>query len=219
MYLQGDPNASIPTVEPIVMRPMFAVGATRGIFSALVLICPWQTFVPQMSIVFVSKASIETGTVQSYNLRKRIEAVKNCRNIGKKDMKHNEVMPKMKVDPETYVSNLINFYDERADAKGCKYRSSKQMAWHAKRTLPQNCRWRSLTMSIEGFKDGSSVRICMHCKTRAASFACWGKPGMFLRHVDQPHQLIDYSCSELKNPSLLVPEFTCVIAISMSVGK
>lgn len=85
-YMQmGDPNASIPTVEPIAMRPMFA------------------TFVPQTSITFVSKASVDTGTVQTYGLRKRIEAVKNCRNICKKDMKYNGSMPKMKVDPETYV--------------------------------------------------------------------------------------------------------------------
>ncbi|KAL9066745.1 MAG: hypothetical protein Q9161_007334 [Pseudevernia consocians] len=81
----GDPNASIPTVEPIVMRPMFG------------------TFVPQTSITFVSKASVDTGTVQTYKLRKRIEVIKNCRNIGKRDMKYNMSMPKMKVDPETYV--------------------------------------------------------------------------------------------------------------------
>lgn len=81
----GDPNASIPTVEPVVMRPMFA------------------PFVPPTSITFVSKASIESGVVKSYNLRKRVEAVKNCRNIGKKDMKYNESMPKMKVDPERYT--------------------------------------------------------------------------------------------------------------------
>jgi urease len=81
----GDPNASIPTVEPVVMRPMFA------------------PFVPPTSITFVSKASIESGVVESYNLRKRVEAVKNCRNIGKKDMKYNDSMPKMKVDPETYI--------------------------------------------------------------------------------------------------------------------
>lgn len=90
----GDPNASIPTVEPIVMRPMFA------------------TFVPQTSITFVSKASVDTGTVQTYKLRKRIEIVKNCRNIGKKDMKFNDYMPKMKVDPETYVVE--------ADGVACK---------------------------------------------------------------------------------------------------
>ena len=100
----------------------------------------------------MSKASIDTGTVQTYKLRKRIEAVKNCRNIGKKDMKYNGLMPKMKVDPETYVSNLVTFHGERADVKGCKSRSSKQMEWCVKRTLPQNCRWRRRTMSIEGVK-------------------------------------------------------------------
>uniref|UniRef100_A0A093V0S6 Urease n=1 Tax=Talaromyces marneffei PM1 TaxID=1077442 RepID=A0A093V0S6_TALMA len=80
----GDPNASIPTVEPVIMRPQFG------------------TFVPSTSIMFVSQASISQGVVQSYNLRKRIEPVRNCRNIGKKDMKFNDVMPKMKVDPERY---------------------------------------------------------------------------------------------------------------------
>lgn len=62
-----------------------------------------QTFVPQTSVTFVCKASVETGTIATYNLRKRIEVVKGCRNIGKKDMKYNDSMPKMKVDPETYV--------------------------------------------------------------------------------------------------------------------
>jgi len=58
--------------------------------------------VPQTSILFVSESSITSGTIASYNLKKRIEAVKNCRKIGKKDMKFNDVMPKMKVDPENY---------------------------------------------------------------------------------------------------------------------
>ena len=64
----------------------------------------FQTFVPSTSITFVSKASVESGIIASYSLRKRVEVVKNCRNIGKKNMKFNDVMPKMKVDPETYVS-------------------------------------------------------------------------------------------------------------------
>lgn len=55
------------------------------------------------SIMFVSQASIDEGVVQTYGLRKRIEAVKGCRTVGKKDMKFNDVMPKMKVDPESYV--------------------------------------------------------------------------------------------------------------------
>lgn len=53
--------------------------------------------------MFVSQASITHGVIETYNLRKRIEAVRNCRNIGKKDMKYNDIMPKMKVDPERYV--------------------------------------------------------------------------------------------------------------------
>jgi urease len=64
--------------------------------------------VPSTSVTFVSKASIDSGRIQSYNLRKRIEAVKNCRNITKKDMKYNDAMPKMKVDPERYVSKIAS---------------------------------------------------------------------------------------------------------------
>jgi len=53
-------------------------------------------------ITFVSEASIANGTIASYGLRKRIEATKGCRTVGKKDMKFNDIMPKMKVDPESY---------------------------------------------------------------------------------------------------------------------
>ncbi|KAL8972630.1 MAG: hypothetical protein Q9183_000434 [Haloplaca sp. 2 TL-2023] len=81
----GDPNASIPTVQPIIMRPMFA------------------SHNPRTSVSFVSQASITSGTIDNYGLRKRVEAVRNCRKIGKKDMKFNDSMPKMRVDPETYV--------------------------------------------------------------------------------------------------------------------
>ncbi|KAG9242787.1 hypothetical protein BJ878DRAFT_513825 [Calycina marina] len=80
----GDPNASIPTVQPIISRPMFAPQ------------------VPETSILFVSESSISSGNIASYGLKKRTEAVKNCRNIGKSDMKFNDVMPRMKVDPENY---------------------------------------------------------------------------------------------------------------------
>lgn len=83
--MKGDPNASIPTVQPVIARPMFA------------------PLVPQTSVLFVSQASIEHGVVQAYGLRKRVEPVKGCRNIGKKDMRYNDVMPKMKVDPERYT--------------------------------------------------------------------------------------------------------------------
>lgn len=58
--------------------------------------------VPETSILFVSKISIDSGAVASYGLKKKVEAVKNCRKIGKKDMKFNDTMPKMRVDPESY---------------------------------------------------------------------------------------------------------------------
>ena len=59
--------------------------------------------VPETSILFVSASSISSGAIASYNLHKRIEAVKNCRDIGKKDMRHNDAVPRMRVDPESYV--------------------------------------------------------------------------------------------------------------------
>lgn len=59
-------------------------------------------------MTFVSQASIDNGAVAEYGLKKRIEPVKNCRNVGKKDMRFNDAMPKMKVNPETYVSTMGN---------------------------------------------------------------------------------------------------------------
>ncbi|EGX95442.1 urease [Cordyceps militaris CM01] len=81
----GDPNASIPTVQPVIGRPMFA------------------SFVPAASVVFVSQASVASGAVASYGLRKRVEAVRGCRTVGKADMRFNDAMPKMRVDPESYT--------------------------------------------------------------------------------------------------------------------
>ncbi|KAL1753443.1 hypothetical protein FB107DRAFT_264313 [Schizophyllum commune] len=83
----GDANASIPTVQPYYSKPMW--GAKPG--SAAL-----------NSVSFVSSLSITSGTIASYGLNKRCEAVKNCRNIGKKDMKWNDATPKMQVDPESY---------------------------------------------------------------------------------------------------------------------
>ncbi|MBA3698264.1 MAG: urease subunit alpha [Planctomycetes bacterium] len=83
----GDPNASIPTPQPVIMRPMFAsFGKATG----------------PCSIAFVSQASLANGAAASYGLGKRLEAVKRCRGIGKKDMKLNDATPKITVDPETY---------------------------------------------------------------------------------------------------------------------
>jgi urease subunit alpha len=83
----GDPNASIPTPQPVFMRPMFgAFGSAPG----------------GNSISFVSQLCKERGVADQYGLRKRIEAVYGCRNVTKKDLKWNDATPKIEVDPETY---------------------------------------------------------------------------------------------------------------------
>jgi urease subunit alpha len=83
----GDPNASIPTPQPVLYRPMF--GAFGGATAAT-------------SITFVSQASIKAGVPQKLGLKKMLEPVKNCRRIGKKDMLHNSATPDIQVDSETY---------------------------------------------------------------------------------------------------------------------
>lgn len=84
----GDPNASIPTTEPVYMRPQF-VGVS-ALASA------------KHSYVFVSQASVDKGIVQTYGLQKNIHPVKKCRGLTKKDMKLNDSTPEIKVDPETF---------------------------------------------------------------------------------------------------------------------
>lgn len=75
--------------------------------------------VPATSVLFVSQASIDTGAVGSYGLKKRVEAVKGCRTMSKKDMKFNNTMPKMKVDPERYTVE--------ADGEVCTAEPSMQL--------------------------------------------------------------------------------------------
>jgi urease alpha subunit len=83
----GDPNASIPTPQPVFMRPMFgAFGKAAG----------------PCSISFVSKAAKSKGVARRYGLKKRVESVSGCRKIGKCDLKWNDALPKITVDPETY---------------------------------------------------------------------------------------------------------------------
>ena len=83
----GDPNASIPTPQPVFMRPMFG-GFGRAS--------------SPISIAFVSNACAVDGVADTYGLKKRIEPVRGCRNIGKQDMKLNDATPTITVDPETY---------------------------------------------------------------------------------------------------------------------
>ena len=59
--------------------------------------------VPESKVLFVSNSSIENGSIESYGLKSRISAVKGCRTVSKRDMKYNDTMPKMRVDPESYT--------------------------------------------------------------------------------------------------------------------
>ena len=83
----GDPNASIPTPQPVYMRPMF--GNYGGARTAT-------------SLSFVSQAAIDGGIPQQIGLQKKAIAVSNTRNLSKTDMKLNEALPDIEVNPETY---------------------------------------------------------------------------------------------------------------------
>jgi len=83
----GDPNASIPTPQPVHYRPMFgSFGKALG----------------PTSISFVSQASLASGAAESYGLSKRLVAVKGNRTVTKRDMVHNAYMPVMQIDAQTY---------------------------------------------------------------------------------------------------------------------
>ena len=84
----GDPNASIPTPQPVHYRPQFgALGSAlaRG------------------SLSFVSKAAQAAGVAQRYGLTKTTVAVQNCRGVTKASMVHNSYLPKMEIDPQRYT--------------------------------------------------------------------------------------------------------------------
>ncbi len=83
----GDPNASIPTPQPVIYRYMFGAYG-----KALCKTC----------ITFVSKLSLQKNVIQQYDLQKIILPVKNCRNISKKDLIHNDATPQIDVNPENY---------------------------------------------------------------------------------------------------------------------
>jgi len=83
----GDPNASIPTPQPVHYRPMF--GAFAGGL--------------RTSVTFVSQAALLNPALADLGLRKPLEAVRQTRRIAKRDMVHNDYQPKIEVDPETYA--------------------------------------------------------------------------------------------------------------------
>ncbi|ESO91379.1 hypothetical protein LOTGIDRAFT_105464 [Lottia gigantea] len=93
----GMPNASIPTPEPVKQRKMFgAYGKSVGAHS----------------VVFVSKASLETGYVHDYGLSKSIVAVKSCRTVNKTSMIRNNYCPNIEVNPQTYKVQLLHDEDD-----------------------------------------------------------------------------------------------------------
>ncbi len=83
----GDPNASITTPQPVHYRPMF--GAFGGALAT--------------SVTFVSRAALRNPQVRKLGLRKPLVAVEGTRKLGKRDMKLNDALPKIDVDPETYA--------------------------------------------------------------------------------------------------------------------
>jgi len=83
----GDPNASIPTPEPIISRPMFGAFG-RALCST--------------NLTFVSQSAMDRDIPKKLGLQKRVAAVKNCRSVKKRDLKLNDALPKIEVDPETY---------------------------------------------------------------------------------------------------------------------
>ncbi len=88
MAAMGDPSASIPTPQPVHFRPMF--GAYGGSLA-------------KSSLTFVSQAGLAAGIKERYGLSKHLSAVKNIRNVRKKDLIHNGYTPKMEIDAQTYA--------------------------------------------------------------------------------------------------------------------
>ena len=87
----GDPNASIPTPQPVYSRPMFGA---------------YGRSLETNSVIFVSQSAIENKSLDELALRKKIVPIKNTRNISKKSMKLNDLCPDIEVDPETYEVRL-----------------------------------------------------------------------------------------------------------------
>ena len=83
----GDANASIPTPEPVRMRPMFGAFARAA---------------ARTSFAFVSRAAHDAGVAAAYGLVKPTLPVQGCRGLGKRDLKLNDALPVIEVDPETY---------------------------------------------------------------------------------------------------------------------
>ncbi|MFC7393973.1 urease subunit alpha [Scopulibacillus cellulosilyticus] len=101
----GDANASIPTTQPVIHRPMFA---------------QFGKAIKTTSLTFVSKASLRNGIGERLGLERELYGVTGCRHITKKMMKLNNLTPQIEIDPETY--------DVRADGKLCTCKAEKTVS-------------------------------------------------------------------------------------------
>ncbi len=85
----GDPNASIPTPQPVLMRPAFldAIGA-------------------DLSVTFVSPAALADGLAERLGLRRRLAAVRSTRAVTKADLKNNDALPRIDIRPDTFAISI-----------------------------------------------------------------------------------------------------------------
>ncbi|GAA3863117.1 urease subunit alpha [Leifsonia kafniensis] len=85
--LMGDPNASLPTPQPVYYRPMFGAQGKA---------------LQKTRVTFMSKAGIDNGVPEKLGLESQVLPVRRCRNVGKENMVRNDALPLIEVDPETY---------------------------------------------------------------------------------------------------------------------
>ncbi len=82
----GDPNASIPTPQPVLLRPAFG-----------------DAIASDLAVTFVAPAALEAGLAEQLGLSRRLEAVRPTREVGKAQMRNNDVLPQIQIDPETFA--------------------------------------------------------------------------------------------------------------------
>jgi len=97
----GDANASIPTPQPVLPRPMF--GAAPGV-------------APALSVAFVAQAALDAGLADRLNVRRRLVPLRTTRSVGKADLPENTALPRIEVDPDTFAVRVDGELIEEAPA-------------------------------------------------------------------------------------------------------
>jgi urease subunit alpha len=96
----GDPNASIPTPQPVLMRPSFGDAAAHG-----------------LAVSWVAPAAIDDGLGERLGLRRTLLPVQDTRGVGKADMRNNDALPEIVIDPETFAIDVDGERIEPAPAE------------------------------------------------------------------------------------------------------